>query len=99
MKPETSIARTLLGQMWAKAGVSPHWKEPRAQEAVYVCVQKHLLIVLISHEMFVLLSLWEQIYVYVCVLRRVSVISILFSHIWSIYASYVVTGVFLYLSR
>ncbi len=70
----------------------------KAQEAVYVCVQKHLLIVLISHEMFVLLSLWEQIYVYVCVLRRVSVISI-FSHIWSIYASYVVTGVFLYLSR
>ncbi len=55
----------------------------KAQEAVYVCVQKHLLIVLISHEMFVLLSLWEQIYVYVCVLRRVSVISI-FSHIWSI---------------
>ncbi len=71
----------------------------KAQEAVYVCVQKHLLIVLISHEMFVLLSLWEQIYVYVvCVLRCVSVISI-FSHIWSIYASYVVTGVFLCLSR
>ncbi len=59
--------------MWANAGVSPHWKEPS-------CVQKHLVIVLISHQMLVLLSLWEQIYVYVCVLRCVSVISI-FSHI------------------